>query len=308
MSEYDHAKHDHAKHDHAKHDHAKHDHAKHDHAKHDHDGGLARDLPLLTRRRIVAGFGVAGVAGVAGGTAWLLGGGAGQSEANLTGTAADGTVCLKDPAEAAGPFPADGTNARAGQSVNALTQSGVVRDDMRASFGGLAGEAGGVPMVLDITLVDVARACAPLAGHAIYLWHADAEGRYSLYDLPGQNYLRGVVVTDAGGKARITTIVPGCYAGRWPHVHFQVFAGLDAAVSGTASLLTSQFALPQDGLAAVYAAEARYPASTANLTRLTLTGDMVFAGNTEDQIAAQTLAMTADAAGFAAAVTVGIAA
>lgn len=272
--------------------------------EHDHDGGLARDLPLLTRRRIVAGLGLAGVAGVA---AWLLGGAAGQAEANRIGTAADGAVCLKDPAETGGPFPADGTNARDGQTVNALSQSGVVRGDMRASFNGLEGVAAGVPLVLDITLVDVDNACAPLAGHAIYLWHCDAEGRYSLYDLPGQNYLRGVVVTDAAGRARITTIVPGCYDGRWPHIHFEVFASLDTALSGKASLLTSQFAFPQAEMAAVYDRDARYPASKSNLTRLTLAGDMVFADNSAEQIAAQTVQMNGDvAAGFAGLVTVGI--
>ncbi len=60
---------------------------------HDHDGGLARDLPLLTRRRIVAGIGLAGVAGVG---AWLLGGAPGLAKGNLSGSAADGSVCLKD--------------------------------------------------------------------------------------------------------------------------------------------------------------------------------------------------------------------
>ncbi len=78
---------------------------------HDHDGGLARDLPLLTRRRIVAGIGLAGVAGVG---AWLLGGAPGLAEGNMTGSAADGSVCLKDPVETGGPFPADGHQHQVG--------------------------------------------------------------------------------------------------------------------------------------------------------------------------------------------------
>jgi protocatechuate 3,4-dioxygenase beta subunit len=274
-------------------------------SEHDHDGGLARDLPLLTRRNLVAGLGLAGLAGTA---AWLLGGSAGQAEANLTGTAADGTVCVKDPAETNGPFPADGTNAKDGQTVNALTQSGVVRDDLRPSFGGLEGVAEGVPLVLTIALVDVGNACQPLTGHAIYLWHADAEGHYSLYDLPDRNYLRGVVVTDAEGRATVTTVVPGCYDGRWPHIHFEVFSGLEAAVSGKAALLTSQFAFPETEVAAVYAADVRYPASKDNLTRISLASDNVFGDNTAEQIAVQTVAMTGDVtAGYAGQVTVGIA-
>jgi protocatechuate 3,4-dioxygenase beta subunit len=275
-----------------------------DHEADDHDGGLAKDMALMTRRRIVGAIGLAGAVGVA---AYLLGGAAGGAEPTVATTGPDGAVCVKDPGETSGPFPADGTNARAGQTINALTQTGVVRDDLRASFAGLEGTAGGVALQIEIALVDVGAGCAPLAGHAIYLWHADAEGRYSLYDLPLQNYLRGVVVTDANGRATVTTIVPGCYNGRWPHIHFEVFSGLEAAVSGKDSLLTSQFAMPQDAVAAVYAVDARYPASKGNLAGLTVAGDMVFSDNTAEQIAAQTVLMTGDAsAGFAGAVTVGI--
>jgi len=143
----------------------------------------------------------------------------------------------------------------------------------------------------------VGAGCAPLAGHAIYVWHADAEGHYSLYDLPQQNYLRAVVVTDGAGRVRLQTIVPGCYDGRWPHIHFEVFANLDAAVSGRAALLTSQFALPETQAAAIYSADPRYPASTANLGRVTLAGDNVFGDNTAEQVAAQTLSLTGDVVG-----------
>ncbi len=179
---------------------------------------------------------------------------------------------------------------------------------MRSSFGDMEGVADGVPLVLDITLVDVGNACAALGGHAIYLWHADATGHYSLYDLPERNWLRGVVVTDATGRARITTIIPGCYDGRWPHIHFEVFANPQAAVSGAAALLTSQFAFPEAEVAAVYTADARYPASKVNLTGVSLTGDMVFGDNTAEHIAAQTLKLSGDAAaGFTGTATIGIA-
>lgn len=274
--------------------------------QHDHDGGLRRDLPLLTRRRLVAGLGL-GLAGAAGGMAWLRGGAGWAGEANQTAQAADGALCLKLPEETQGPFPADGSNTRDGQAVNVLTQSGVIRDDLRPSFNGLTGQADGVPMTLEIALVNVGAACAPLAGHAIYLWHADAQGRYSLYNVPDQNWLRGVVVTDAQGRARAMTIVPGCYDGRWPHIHFEVYASPEAAASGATPLLTSQFAFPEAEVSKVYAADARYPQSQANLGHVTLSGDMVFGDNTEEQIAAQTLEMTGDpATGYAARVTVGV--
>ena len=107
----------------------------------------------------------------------------GDAEANTTATAADGSICIKDPAETAGPFPADGTNTKAGSTVNVLDKAGVIREDIRGSFDGLTTVAEGVKLDIVITLVDVAKACAPLAGHVIYIWHCDAGGKYSLYEL-----------------------------------------------------------------------------------------------------------------------------
>ena len=85
---------------------------------HDHDHGLAFDLKTLMERRRV--LGLAGLAVIAGCNPF------GGGEATMSANAADGAVCVKDPAETAGPFPGDGTNKKAGQTVNVLTQSGVV--------------------------------------------------------------------------------------------------------------------------------------------------------------------------------------
>ena len=256
----------------------------------DHDGGLIYDLPLLTRRHLVAGLGLAGVGVLLTGCGF-----GGQGEANKIATSADGTSCIKDPVETSGPFPADGTNSKSGQTVNALTASGVVRSDIRLCFGDLTGTADGVQLDLEISLVDVNAACAPLAGHAIYIWHADPNGHYSLYDLPERNYLRGVGVTDDKGVVKFTSVLPGCYDGRWPHIHFEVFKNLESAVSGDKSLLISQFAIPQAIASAVYAADARYATSAANLGHVSIAKDMVFGDNTPEQIAAQTLVMTGEA-------------
>jgi protocatechuate 3,4-dioxygenase beta subunit len=257
----------------------------------DHDGGLNHDLPLLTRRSLVAGLGLAGVGVLLTGCGF-----GGQGEANKVASAADGTSCIKDPLETSGPFPADGTNSKNGQTVNALTASGVVRSDIRSCFGDLTGTADGVQLELEITLVGVNAACAPLAGHAIYIWHADPDGHYSLYDLPELNYLRGVGVTDDKGAVKFKSVLPGCYDGRWPHIHFEVFKTIESAVSGDKSLLISQFAIPQATASAVYAVDARYATSTANLGNVSIAKDMVFGDNTAEQIAAQTLTMMGDAA------------
>ncbi len=270
-----------------------------------HDQGLARDLPLLlTRRRIVTALGITGASALAG--AYMLSG-PGQAEANLTGTAADGSVCVKHPVETGGPFPADGTNVKDGQIVNALTEGGVVREDIRQSFGAMTPVAEGVRLDLLITLVNVNAVCAPLADHAVYIWHCDAEGHYSLYEKTDRNYLRGVGVTDDKGQVRFTTVFPACYDGRWPHIHVEVFTDLETAVSGDASLLISQFAFSEADAESVYSVDARYNASVANMGRVSLSSDNVFADNTAEQIVAQTITvMGSPAEGLAGSVTLGV--
>ena len=167
---------------------------------------------------------------------------------------------------------------------------------MRPSFGNLAPVAEGLKLDLELKLVK-ADGCAPLVEHAIYVWHCDATGRYSLYDVTSANYLRGVASPDSEGKVRFTTIVPGCYDGRWPHIHFEIFESVGAAVNGKASILTAQIALPEAECAAVYAHDARYANGTRNLGRITISNDNVFADNLPSQVAQQTLAMQGDARG-----------
>lgn len=241
---------------------------------HAHDGGFAEDLPrMLARRRVLA----------------LLGG----LGAGLAAAPASALECVALPWETAGPYPGDGSNSKAGQIVNVLTQEGVIREDLRASFGAFSGTADGLRLDLELTLQDAA-GCTPLAGHALYIWACDATGNYSLYDTPAANYLRGVGISGADGKVHFTTIFPGCYDGRWPHFHFEVFSSAEAAVSGEASLLTAQIALPEADCAAVYAADARYANGTRNLGRITLASDNVFRDNSEAQIRQQTLALSGD--------------
>ena len=74
-------------------------------------------------------------------------------------------------------------------------------------------------------------------------------------DAVDENYLRGVQEADADGWLEFTTIFPACYAGRWPHVHFEVYESLDNATSASTKLRTSQLAFPQDVCDEVYATE-----------------------------------------------------
>lgn len=285
----------------------------------DHDRGLLFDLQAMRRRQLL------GLMAAGGGALMLQGcGGSGDSGASTTtaatttttttGTGATGTgtttgsaACVTTPVETNGPYPADGSNMANGVLSNILTTSGVLRSDIRSSFAGQSGTAAGVPLTLTVNLVNVNGACAALADYAIYVWHADALGRYSIYDLPQENYLRGVQTTNANGQATFTTVFPGCYAGRYPHIHFEVFRSLSAATAYANRSLVSQFALPAAACQAVYA-NSVYGQSAQRFAQTSLTSDNIFADNTAAQVAAMTIALTGDAsAGYTGSVTVGLA-
>lgn len=186
--------------------------------------------------------------------------------------------------------------------------SGIVRSDIRSSFISTTTQAPGVLTTLTLTLVNTNSSCAPLAGYAIYLWHCDRDGNYSLYTAAAESYLRGVQVTDANGQVTFTTIFPGCYAGRWPHMHFEVFASLATATTGRNAVLTSQLAMPSAACSAVYPYATGYTTSVNNFAAVSLTTDNVFSDNTAAQIAAMTPAMTGSiTAGYTATATIGIA-
>jgi protocatechuate 3,4-dioxygenase beta subunit len=264
------------------------------HPDHDdrHDRGLRYDLaamrrlrPLrLERRRALALFGGAGlgllVAACSSGSSGTSAAGSTSSTAagssstlGATGsTAATGAAVTEAiPEETAGPYPGDGSNG-----PNVLDESGVVRRDIRSSFGEHSGTAEGEPFDIDLTIVE-AGSGTPMEGAAVYLWHCDAEGGYSLYSegVTDQNYLRGVQAADAAGNLGFTSIFPGAYSGRWPHIHFEVYPSLDDAAAGD-QLVTSQIALPEDVCVEVYDSSTLYRQSVTNLARTSLESDGIF--------------------------------
>jgi protocatechuate 3,4-dioxygenase beta subunit len=169
-----------------------------------------------------------------------------------------------------------------------LIDSGVVRSDIRPSFGRYSGVAEGIPVTIDLTLQDLTRGCAAGEGMTVYMWHSDRDGEYSLYGRRDQNYLRGVQVADATGAVRFTSIFPACYARRWPHIHFEVFDSLQNAVAGKNARLTSELALPQEACEQVYVQDSGYAASLRNLSRVTLASDDMFRDGWDTQLATVT--------------------
>ena len=223
------------------------------------DRGLVYDVRTLVSRRSALGlFGALGAGALVAGCG------------GTTGTSASGDL-TEVPDETGGPYPGDGSNG-----VDVLDDSGIVRSDIRSSFGSSTTTAEGVPLTVRLTVRDASTGSVR-KGAAVYLWHCNRDGAYSLYaqGLEGENYLRGVQSVDADGTVEFTSIYPAAYDGRWPHIHFEVYDGVATATSSGPIVKTSQIALPQETCEAVYATSG-YEASVANLARTSLTSDMVF--------------------------------
>jgi protocatechuate 3,4-dioxygenase beta subunit len=249
-----------------------------------HDKGLAFDLSTMSRRKMLTAVGGLGALALLGRQA-------------LAGDPAAAACLAEVESETAGPFPADGSNG-----IDVRTVSGIVRSDIRSSFGTSTTVAPGIPLTIALTVQNLS--CAPLAGAAVYVWHCDRAGNYSLYSSAAvnENYLRGIQATDSTGTVKFTSIFPACYSGRWPHIHFEVYSSVADATSGSGPIRkTSQIALPQAADQAVYATTG-YSQSVTNLSRISLATDMVFS---DDNAARELATMSGSvSAGYTAALTV----
>lgn len=244
---------------------------------HDHDLGLAFDVAtLLDRRRamkLIAGAGLVAIAAC---------GGDDEAATGSSSTAAASASCDTIPEETAGPFPGDGSNG-----PNILAESGIVRRDITSSFGSSTTKAEGVPLTINLVVADQASSCSALGGAAVYLWHCDRDGLYSMYSqgAADENYLRGVQETDADGRVTFESVFPGAYSGRWPHIHFEVYASLADATGSGSTIATSQLALPEAACTDVYATSG-YESSVRNLAQTSLSRDNVFGDGSAQQLAA----------------------
>ena len=296
-------------------------------SEHDHHGGLAADIDRLlgaaTNRRQTLRWLLAGAASVplvscggggdsgssaADGTVASGSSGSGSTGTGSTGTGSGTTTgstsCAVIPEETGGPYPADGTNSSNGKVANALVLSGIVRSDIRSSIAGATGVAQGVPLTIRLKIVNVASSCASVTGATVYLWHCDRNGNYSMYSssISAENYLRGVQAADAEGYVTFLTIFPGCYDGRMPHVHFEVYPTLAKSTVASNRIKTSQFTFPLATLNEVYTATG-YSTSVQNLSRISYATDNVFSDGTSLQMAT----MSGDIVnGYVAELTVGV--
>jgi protocatechuate 3,4-dioxygenase beta subunit len=263
--------------------------------------------------------------------------------------AASSAACPASPEETAGPFPADGSDLRdqgpgpprppgsdphgpgppppgairpgpgpgppgSGRGRNAsvpniLAAPGIVRRDIRASFDTSSTVAAGVPLRLELTLLDISRGCRPLADSAVYVWSCNRDGDYSLYGrgIEHENYLRGVQFTDRDGRVAFATIFPACYSGRYPHLHLEIFKQGARSLDAATRVLTTQLTAPREVCARVYATAPGYARSAAQFKGMLPSEDMVFASSSPAELTLQTLAITGDSgAGFSGQATLGI--
>ena len=162
------------------------------------------EVPRISRDQLLKLAGAAGVSIAAGGAIRgpLASIGAQPAEAAAL-------ACVLTPDKTEGPYFVD-------ERLN--------RSDIRVDTSNGSVQAG-VPLRLMINVLDVDNACAPVAGAAVDIWHANAEGLYSDVSANrtvGRTYLRGYQVTDANGAVQFTTVYPGWYSGRAIHIHFKI--------------------------------------------------------------------------------------
>ncbi len=161
------------------------------------------------------------------------GNGTDPQPASTTTTTTDGT-CSVTSSETAGPFP--------------------TKDPSSLSMIDIRSDRKGVPFSIKITIQNKNNSCAALAGATVDIWHCDKDGYYSEYGGTGMqsanftsvHFLRGRQVTDANGLAGFTSIFPGWYSGRAPHIHVHIYD------STGKSLLVTQIAFPTDVCDTVY--------------------------------------------------------
>jgi protocatechuate 3,4-dioxygenase beta subunit len=193
---------------------------------------------------------------------------AGSTTGTDTGSGISTGSCTTSPSETAGPFPTK-------------TPSSLVNVDIRS-------DRTGVPLTIKITINNKNGNCAALAGAIVDIWHCDKDGNYSEYGGSGMqstnytsvHFLRGRQTTDANGLVTFTSIFPGWYSGRAPHIHVHVYSA-----SGI-SLLVTQIAFPTNVCDTVYTTATNF--YTRGKQDTSNTSDNVFADSLASELATVT--------------------
>jgi protocatechuate 3,4-dioxygenase beta subunit len=175
----------------------------------------------MNRKNFLKSIGLAGIASVIPYN---------KSRAGILSAGSIGADCVLIPAETAGPFPIDLSGEPEFFRVD-ITEGKT-----------------GVPLTLNLTVVNVNDNCNPIPNARVDVWHCDMDGYYSGFvnngylgtiDNTGETFCRGIQMTDSEGKVGFTSIYPGWYPGRVGHIHFEIYIGATLKA-------TSQLAFPND--------------------------------------------------------------
>ena len=242
---------------------------------------------VLSRRAALKLFGIASgtaAAGLIGTRVAEAQGGSGTS-AGVTGvTSLPG--CVVRPAMTEGPFFVD----------EKLNRSDIRSDSKTKTL------SAGVPLTLTFLVSKVGTGkCEPRSGVMVDIWHCDALGKYSdeqSEGTAGKDFLRGLQMTDSGGKAVFKTVYPGWYNGRAVHIHFKLRTVSNGKVTGE---FTSQVFF-DDALSDSVYTLAPYTAKSGKRSVLN-SGDMIYRNGGSQML----LSLKGDAKiGFSATFDVGL--
>lgn len=190
-----------------------------------------------------------------------------------TTTTTTGGSCTASPSETEGPFPTK-------------SPSSLVSADIRS-------DRTGVLLTVNITVNNRNSNCAALAGAIVDIWCCDKDGNYSEYGGGGMqstnytsvHFLRGRQTTNANGVVTFTSIFPGWYSGRAPHIHVHLYD------STGNSLLVTQIAFPTDVCNTVYTTATNF--YTRGKQDTSNASDNVFSDSLASELATVTGSITA---------------
>lgn len=213
-------------------------------------------MSRMTRRRVLAGAGTV--------TAGALLAACGADDAPSPQTAAEVTTTDGATATVQPQTPTTGDLAARFDEAAACAQTAELTEgpyylDVDRVRSDIREDREGAELQIGVRVRDAGDGCAPIANAAVELWHCDAVGTYSGVQGERGTFLRGAQVTDDDGIARFTTVYPGWYVGRCPHIHAKVILDNQTA-------LTTQLFFDEAVTDAVYATEP-YAQHTGEYTR-----------------------------------------
>ncbi|TDD69157.1 protocatechuate dioxygenase [Jiangella aurantiaca] len=199
---------------------------------------------LIARRRALGLGGTVGLGAVLA----ACGAGSGTSNGRSTGAGAGTTAAATPTPSAAGTDLVAMLDAVDVAGTSPETTEGPYWFDVDSIRSDLREDRPGATLTLALRVQDAEN--TPLPDSVVEIWHCDAGGEYSGFEVasggpPGGGesttsdgsysqgdveseptddgtYLRGAQVADADGIVRFTTIYPGWYRGRTVHIHVRV--------------------------------------------------------------------------------------